>query len=1443
MKILGLCLGASTVSMVQMENSNGEKGPPRIIDTTFLPHDGNPRQTLVTAFKALDMGSFDRISATGRKFRKFINLSSISEPEAIEYAYPFTRPVGINCPAVISAGGETFMVYVLDRSGRISNVITGNKCASGTGEFFLQQLRRMDVSLEEAALWAAVETPYPVSGRCSVFCKSDCTHATNKGVLKSAVTAGLCKMMAEKILELLKKIPLQNIMLTGGTALNKMMTAYLQKQITGLIIPEQAPCFEALGAALWAFDHETRPFPGIDKLFKTEIASFASLPSLTDAGNLVTFKNMERGTIQAGDICILGLDVGSTTTKAVLLRTLDNALLASIYLRTNGDPVGASRKCYAAIYHQIKTRVDPLKITIIGLGVCGSGRQIAGLHALTDGIINEIIAHAAAAVFFDGQVDTLFEIGGQDAKYTYITSGVPADYAMNEACSAGTGSFLEESALETLGIEMTDIADIALRAGHPPNFNDQCAAFIASDIKNAIHEGVNQADIVAGLVYSICMNYTNRVKGNRPVGEKIFMQGGVCYNRAVPLAMATLVGKPIIVPPEPGLMGAFGVALEVKKRIDAGLMTQSLFDLQVLTDREALYKSSFVCNGGGEKCDRRCNINLIEIEGRRYPFGGACNRYYNLRHNVKHDIKNLDLVRLRQHFIFEKYGIRPFRKDSGNHRKTVGINRSFMVNTYYPLYSTFFDEIGFEIILPETSSSKGIDRRNAAFCYPCELAHGFFYNLLLNEPAPDFIFLPHFKSVPTRIQGTCSQVCPFVQGETYLLQTTFDKEIELLKTRGTRILAPLLNLTRGLNAAKPAFLKMARQMGIGSGPARQAFEKAVKKQIDCMAEMKQIGKKAMTELEDHPNKTAVVIFARPYNGFAEEAHMGIPHKLASRGVMVLPFDFLDFDEEKTRPHMYWGMGQMILQAAEKVKKHPQLFGTYITNFSCGPDSFIIGYFRTGMDRKPSLTLELDSHTADAGIDTRIEAFLDIVTAFRQLAPEKRPDQRTTGFRAALTEIHNGQSVVITSSGERVPMTDPRVTVLLPSMGKIASESLAAVLCGLGFNAKPLPPADETILKLGRGNTSCKECLPLILTTGTLLHYIRNEKRSDEIVVYFMPTGSGPCRFGQYQIFMADLIRRLGLPDVAIFSLTSENNYSGFGKKFEQKGWWAVIVSDVMEDIRSMLLANAENRDSAQKTFQAEWQRIQWALQNGGFSNFEKQVRLAAGHLGDISLKRPVAQVPTIALTGEIFVRRDSLSRRYLTTMLAKRGFAVVCSPVAEWVHYCSFLMDHGIVADRLTGIDKLKFILRKNVMNHYEKRLKSALARSGLTHAAPVDIDEVIHHAARFISPDLAGEAILTVGSSLAEIASRVCGVIAIGPFGCMPNRLSESLLSEVMTGRQKLAATPENKKLKNILQDMEDLPFLAIESDGSPFPQLINAKLETFCLRAQRLHKKMHAL
>jgi predicted nucleotide-binding protein (sugar kinase/HSP70/actin superfamily) len=922
------------------------------------------------------------------------------------------------------------------------------------------------------------------------------------------------------------------------------------------------------------------------------------------------------------------------------------------------------------------------------------------------------------------------------------------------------------------------------------------------------------------------------------------MQGGVCYNKTVPLAMASLVGKPIIVPPEPGLMGAFGVALEVKNRIETGLMSQKQFSLETLANRDVSYDKAFICKGGKEKCDRRCEIAMIEVEGKKYPFGGACNRYYNLRRKVRYDVEKLDLVRLRQKLIFEKYGVKTPQEIGVERRGSIGFNRSFLVNNYYPLYSHFFAALGYEVVLPDTASQEGIDHRNAAFCFPVELAHGFFYQLLESEDPVDFIFLPHFKAVPNADDnGTSqSQVCPLVQGETFFLRTTFRKKLAQAAQNGTRVLTPLLNLTEGLDAAKAPLVQTAKQMGIRPKTAEKAFEKAKQQQVNCFAEMKEIGQQTLSELESDSDKFGVVIFSRPYNGMAEEAHMGIPHKFASRGIPVIPLDFLALDQEHSKRHMYWGMGKLIMKAGRFVKNHPQLFGTYITNFSCGPDSFVIGYFRDIMGRKPSLTLELDSHTADAGLETRVEAFLDIVNAYRQLVSrhEIPPTQRP--FVPARTIIDHDALKVMNSDGEILPMQDPRVTVLLPSMGRMASEAFAATLRGSGLNAKAHDPSDEAILKLGRANTSCKECLPLILTTGTLLSYIRTAKRPDEILVYFFATGTGPCRFGQYFIFMEDLIKRLEIPDVALFTLSSEDSYVGMDKDFERHGWWAVVVSDVMEDIRSMILANAAEPEASLAVYNTEWQKILIALEKGAFEELERQLEQTATQLRELPMKQPPETVPTITLTGEIFVRRDALSRQYLTERLAEKGFATVCSPIAEWVQYCNYMVDQGISSNGFNIKQKLKLKLRNFFQTRYEKQIKSTLSRSGLVHANPLKVEEYINNASPHISRDLAGEAILTIGGSLTEVVSHSCGVIAIGPFGCMPNRLSESILNETMNRDDKLATEPKNARLRAVLTAVEELPFLAIESDGSPFPQIISAKLESFCLRARRLHERLHS-
>jgi predicted CoA-substrate-specific enzyme activase len=771
MRTLGICFGATTLQTVELSRRNGTTIVER---TTRVLHEGNPKAAFLDFIRLHPrISSIDRIAVTGRAFRKSVALSSISEPEAVECALHHAFADGGRPDAVISSGGETQLVYTINRAGGIGSVLAGNKCASGTGEFFLQQIRRMGLSLEEALDLAARGTPHRIAGRCSVFCKSDCTHALNKGEAKANIAAGLCLMMADKIHELIKDVPCERIALVGGGSLNTAMIERLRERYPQIEVPRQGAHFEAYGAALWALEHECLPLPAsVDAILSDMPGSFNRHRPLREAIPLVDFKTAPHGTIASGDRCVLGLDVGSTTTKAVLLRCADNVIVASVYLRTNGDPVRASRECYKAL----RERIGQVPCTIEGLGVTGSGRQIAALHGLTENVINEIIAHATAATHFDPEVDTIFEIGGQDAKYTYLTNGVASDYAMNEACSAGTGSFLEESAKESLGVATEAIAELALRGAAPPNFTDQCAAFISSDIKVAGQEGIGREDILAGLVYSICLNYVNRVKGSRPTGKTIFMQGGVCYNKAVPLAMASLMQARIVVPPAPGLMGAFGVALEVRNRIASGLTAPVFFNLDELIARDAVREGSFTCGGGREKCDRKCEILRVRIADKVYPFGGVCNKYYNLRLHREVNTTEFDLVALRQRLMLEEYGVppKPHRVDEDVPARTVGLMRSFLVHGLYPL-SQFFDQLGFSIVFPDSIDPAGVARIESAFCLPAEITHGSFYRLLALNP--DYIFLPQISQLPVPNVPTWSKTCPFVQGEPYYLRTTFRKEI------------------------------------------------------------------------------------------------------------------------------------------------------------------------------------------------------------------------------------------------------------------------------------------------------------------------------------------------------------------------------------------------------------------------------------------------------------------------------------------------------------------------------------------------------------------------------------------------------------------------------------------------------------------------------------------
>ncbi|MFA5383412.1 MAG: acyl-CoA dehydratase activase, partial [Eubacteriales bacterium] len=1382
-------------------------------------HEGNIRKTLESLLVIDDSKLGKKIALTGRKFKNSIRLPSISEPEAIENAYVFLKKKYGDADYISCAGGETFTTYEIDSGNKIINIFTGNKCASGTGEFFLQQIKRMGISLKEAVAVQSIDQPYKVSGRCSVFCKSDCTHALNKGQKKENIIAGLCEMMAFRIIEHLGENVSKRIWLTGGCSKNKVMVGCLKKYAADLIIPEEAGYFEALGCALWALDNEITQPGSIKEIFLAEEKSFATLPALSSAASKVVFKELKRTRASKADRCILGLDVGSTTTKAVLIREHDNAILASVYLRTLGDPVKAARVCYASLKDQLDCHVK-----IIGLSVTGSGRQIAGLHALTESVYNEISAHAAAAVYFDPLVDTIFEIGGQDAKYTHIINSVPCDYAMNEACSAGTGSFLEESAAEYLNIDIHQIEKVALEGSSPPDFNDQCAAFIGSDIKTAMQENIEIKDIVAGLVYSICKNYLNRVKGSRFVGQKIFIQGGVCYNRAVPIAMAALLDRNIIVPPEPGLMGAFGVALLAKEKIKNGITAEKDFDLDQLVKREVDYEKPFTCAGGNKKCDRKCTISPIRIEGVKYPFGGICGKYSGIKSYDKKSHSN-NLVKLREEMVYGMFGFDLNHNHSG---KKIGISRSLLVNTLFPLYYNFFNKLSLEVVQPNKLDLKGKAAAKKNFCYPVNLAFEYFEELTRIDP--DYLFLPHVKGMPVANSIPISLTCPLVQGESYYLRTTFDI------VEPEKIIAPVLDFADGYDKIPEAFIETGKRLGFDQQHSLAAYEYAAEIQEAFEKKCKGIGDKFLEELGKTGEK-AIVLFGRPYNALVKDGNMGIPEKLASRGYKVIPYDFLPLEEEAPQQKMYWSMGQMILKVAKLVSRHPQLFGTFVTNFSCGPDSFIMSYFRDIMGSKPSLTLELDSHTADAGIDTRIDAFIDVIRNYR---PEKRAVIDDEGEVMAVFDERRKK--IRSVSGEQISLRDPRIKILIPSMGYSATRCFAAAFKHIGIDAVALNPPTEEELQLGRANSSCKECLPLALTVGSLLNYFQKNSNeiNDEIFAYFMPEAPDPCRFSQYHVHTENLLKKMGKKNVALLTLSSGNSYGGLGISFTRRTWQAVVISDVLEDIRNALLALAIDRKKALAVFDRLMGEIVDGIEKDRWKELKKRLNKVATELSKISLKQSLDKTKKVALVGEIYVRRDSFSRQYLVEKLAARGIVMKVIPVAEWVYYCDYTVRNNL-SEKADLKDKLNVFIESYFRRKFEQEIKSILAKSNLYEYHLIDVDEIIETAKGLISPHIIGEAVLTIGTSINEIIDRVDGVIAIGPFGCMPSRISEAILSEkISIHKNKVSPC---LLIEEVLKKYPHLPFLNIETDGNAFPQLIEIRLEAFVLQVKRINELVRKL
>ncbi len=1397
-KLLGIDIGSTTLKLCLL----AENG--RTLHT-MLPHEGDLLGTLERLFEKLgpEAQAPLRGLVTGTEGRHRFELPEVIAAVAIEAAL---NALHLRPQAVVSMGGEDLVVYVLNDRGRIVNTYAGNKCASGTGEFLRQQLGRMNLSLADLNDVCDQARVLRLSARCSVFMKSDCTHRLNKGeATKGDIAVSLSKVMSDKVTEFLTKAKLETgrVALIGGVTRNRSLIDFVRESNPGIdfIVPDEAPTFEAFGAAhlarsLGATAHTHNLIvSGTSKHFK-------SYPPLSASTHLVHNAPSKRAPFDPDGEYVLGVDGGSTTTKVALIHTSSLEIVAAHYGRTHGDPVSALKICLK----EIKKQLGDYRPKISLIATTGSSRELLGVYLETAGVYNEIIAHTVGTTYFQKEVDTIFEIGGQDAKYVLINNSVPIDYAMNEACSAGTGSFLEESAAGDLNVETADqIGPIALKAEAPLKFGEHCSAFINSDIRKAIQQGASRQDIVAGLVFSIVANYLNRVVGNRTVGEHIALQGGVAKNPAVPLAFAHMTGKPITVPPDPELMGCFGVARLVIQKQQEGLIEKGDFDLVDLIEKNISHQKPFVC----KTCENHCSIRRLEVDGRRYPFGGRCSLYTNKRKKRKvGSSRVVDYTRERARMLFEEFAPDPGTLHIKSNR-VVGIPQAFSTHSLWPLYSWFFHTLGVKIQVSTRVAPKGIAKQESNYCFPAEIAHGAIQDVL--DKKVDYLFLPHFRDMPS-MENVHACVCPLTQGLPYYARHAFDLTDQ-------QTLKPLLSFGGGFDKSRQAFEDVALQLGFSRKEGAYAYEVGIEHYLQFLKAYKERGRKLLEEIEKNPDRIYITLLGRPYNAFTSDANMGIPRKFISAGVTVIPFDMIFDPNDEIPPNNYWYYGQQNMKAVRQVRKIDNLYLTWISNFSCAPDSFLLHYVRWLMEQKPYLVLEIDSHTADAGLDTRIEAFLDIVESYRRhVSPvEEKPFLRR--YQVALKQEYC--DIVDLKTQERYDIRDPRIHLIWPSMGDLSTEAMCIASQRQGIDSIYLPLPDAQSTQLARNVASGKECIPALLVLGSILQYFQNHPNNqDEIYLVFVPSTLGPCRTGQYHVFFDRLFDELGWENIILLVANSENSYRELGSTFSQDVWRGLVLGDYFADIRNSLKLLALDPDAAMQTFERAWREIMHAYRSGPGA-LDRQLIHTADSLSKIPRKGRLEDLKKVLIVGEIYVRRDNFSVDELSQLLISKGIYPKVTGITEWFHYTDFarkfimegrrkqegwlraLLDGGIK-------NEATFLIEKFWKRAVEEKIAALLKPTGLIPHVPHNMSEIIGEGQkRFVDPELESEATVSPAVGAAAMREGYSGVAIIAPFGCLPGRLIEGVYAPWAKAR--------------------DYPVLALENDGQPYPPNIVSRMEVF--------------
>lgn len=1403
-RVAGCDLGKSTAGFVVVSiEAGGRGGGDLVIESTdVVSHEGKPLDAFKDWYRRRNIARCALLGATGIHSRELAKpvLTGLPEDACLEAALEMkygSRGESLN---MVRIGASGYSVATRGNAGDF-NWLENEKCSSGTGEMMVKIAARFGLSLEEAdELALNADKSIPITARCSVFAKSEMTHFGNQGEKADGLLKGYFESVARNVAALLSRVRVNGpvLLIGGGSRVRALERTLCEMTGAEIVIPDDALLVEAFGAVSIAAKHSS---PGRiaglpedpSELVRFKKRAICKLPMAVRSENLVEL--LENETVSAGEAdapSVLGLDLGSTGSKAVLTSIDSGKLLFDVYDKTRGNPVNSMQRL-------VEKLLETIPADIRAIGVTGSGREAAAtvLRAAFPElsrrivVINEIVAHATAAIRLDredGRDLSIVEIGGQDAKFIQVKGGRIVESDMNKACSAGTGSFLEEQAAMYGLDDIEEFSCMAGTASSPPELGQMCTVFVADAAAEALDEGFGIPDIFAGFQYSVIFNYINRVMGQRSFGERIFFQGKPATSPSLAWTLAEVTEREVVVPPNPGAMGAWGIGLHTLSELESmNLKGCGKFNIETVLRASVDKRSDFRCRD--KECATWCIIEktTVNIDGKQKTItsGGACPKFESGK------MKESKLPVDAPSPVDERDSlIAPFLRDHPG-KITAGLPYAGALMAIMPWAHTLLKEagLGIRVMQPGSDTLSRGEKRCHSYdaCAPVKVAHG------VVDSGVDAIFFPKLLEVPIG-KGTTGKTCPMEQALPEMVAGALSAE-----GRDVKVFKPVLRIGEELGGMEQLFKlrEFGTLFGVRTGRLFKALSKAADAQKKYEEALTETGSRALAYGKEM-GIPVVAVCGSLHVIHDRIVNARIPSVLREKGVIPLPMDCFPVPSDgPPLPGIAWAESRRTFSVAVAARARGDVFPLLLSSFGCGPASFAEQLFGMLMEGYPHTALESDAHGGTAGYVTRIEAFLHTVRRYEG-NPSPVPEDRL-----ALMEPPAERSLLEEKDSRLVPF----------AMSDRMAPLVASFYRSFGFDAVPSGPNSARGLTAGRKDCSGKECLPYQLIWGAFRNHVDNGSNGKQTVLLQIQ-GSGMCRNCMFILKDQLNIKRMGKDGhVRLRPVKAE---PGFELHFVTRFWSAVIGWGLLQQLvayyRPLVAADGE-LESIYEEFCNELEEQLSSPADRGLSGLASNKwwrpivdlldRASDRFVSKVNSAGNGNETRTVLLTGDIYLRLDEFGSDFLVQKLNERGISVLVDPACVLAEYFALERTSELVG-LPTGL--IKNTAMRFVMSSIRRRLYDRVMQRHSWLTMP-DAQSLRRLALSRIDRHPIGEAPITIGSVLHAWQEGACdGVVAVSPWGCGPALITESLLRH------------EN-----------EIPILFIYNDGSPIDE---RRLDSFAFR-----------